>query len=348
MKQGNRQGCDAARAKRGQQGRSSRFCIVAVAFASVWALLGASFAGASTVTVGSVLPLGFTSTQFGNVGTQFNTALPESGANLASPVSGAIVRWRIQGAKGGPFFLRVLRPTGTGAYTAVGTSGPATPTGTGLQTFTANLPVRAGDLIGIDPSNPTDEIGVASVAGASTAFIFPPPFDGSTVAPSGVGQGQEIELSAEVHPLAEITSLTPASGSIAGGAKVKITGKNLAGATAVKFGSIPATNFTVDSETQITATAPATTVRGKVDVSVTTQGGVSTPVRSGQFTYTACVVPKLKGKTLKANRVALGKAGCKLGRVSGPRSKRARVVRQSAAPGKVLPRGAAVNVKLAA
>jgi IPT/TIG domain len=346
MKHRSRQGCDAACAKRGRQGRSSRFAVVVVAFASVWALIGASSAGASTVTVGSVLPLGFTSTEFGVVKTQFNTALPERGANLTSPVSGAILRWRIQGAKGGPFFLRVLRPTGTGAYTAVGTSGPAIPTGTGLQTFTASIPIRAGDLIGVDPTNPSDEIGVAAVAGASTAFIFPPPFDGSTVAPSGVGPGEEIQLSAEVQPLAEVSSLSPGRGSIAGGTKVVITGENLAGATAVKFGEAPAETFAVDSETQITATTPKVTAPGEVDVTITTAGGVSETVRSDRFSYTACVVPKLKGKKLKADRVALRKAGCKLGKVSGARSKTAKVVRQSAKPGKVLPRGAAVNVRL--
>jgi hypothetical protein len=342
----SRQGCDAACAKRGRRGRSGRFAVVVVAFAGFWALIGASSAGASTVTVGSVLPLGFAPAEFGVVKTQFNTALPERGANLTSPVSGAIVRWRIQGAKGGPFFLRVLRPTGTGAYTAVGTSGPATPTGTGLQTFTASIPVHAGDLIGVDPTNPSDEIGVAPVAGASTAFIFPPPFDGSTVAPSGVEPGQEIQLSAEVQPLAEIASLSPSAGSIAGGAKVVITGENLAGATAVKFGTEPADTFTVDSETQITATAPKTAKPGKVDVTVTTAGGVSETISSDRFTYTACVVPKLKGKKLKADKVALRKAGCKLGKVTGSRSKTAKVVRQSAKPGKVLPRGAAVNVRL--
>src|ERR1043166_1689358 len=192
MKHRSRQGCDAACAKRGRQGRSGRFAVVVIAFASLSALPRASRAAASTVTVGSVLPLGFTPTEFGTVKTQFNTALPESGSNLTSPVSGAIVRWRIQGAKGGPFFLRVLRPTGTGAYTAAGTSGPAIPSGTGLQTFPASIPIRAGDLIGVDPTNPSDEIGVAAVAGASTAFIFPPPFDGSTVAPSGVGPGAEV------------------------------------------------------------------------------------------------------------------------------------------------------------
>jgi hypothetical protein len=344
----DRQGCDAACAKRGWRGRSSRLGMTVVAFACAWALLGAASAAASTVTVGSVLPLGFSSVAFGNVETQFNTALPERGANLASPVSGTIVRWRVQGAKGGPFFLRVLRPTGTGAYTAVGTSAPATPSGTGPQTFAANLPVKAGDLIGIDPTNPSDEIGVATVAGASTAFIFPPPFDGSTVAPSGAGPGQELELSAEVQPQPEVTSLSPASGSIAGGVKVTVTGRNLAEVTAVRFGTAPATSFTVDSETQITATAPAATAPGRVDVSVTSLGGVSPTGRSDRFTYTACRVPKLKGRGLRASRLALRRAGCELGRVSGARSKGAKVTRQGSSAGKVLPRGAAVNVKLAA
>ena len=129
--------------------------------ASACILFGASAAQASTITVGSVLPPGFTREPFKEKQTFLNTALPEKGANLVSPVSGAIVRWRVQGAKGGPFFLRVLHPNGTGAYAASGTSGPATPTDPGLQTFTANLPVKAGDLIGIDPTNVTDEIGVA-------------------------------------------------------------------------------------------------------------------------------------------------------------------------------------------
>jgi len=114
----------------------------------------------------------------------------------------------------------------------------------------------------------------------------------------------------------------------------------------VKFGEAPAETFTVDSETQITATTPKVTAPGQVDVTITTAGGVSETVSSDRFTYTACVVPKLKGKRLKADRLALRKAGCKLGKVSGPRSKGARVVRQSAKPGKVLPRGAAVNVRL--
>lgn len=329
-----------------RHGRRSRLGI-AIALAGACGLLAASSAAAQTVTVGSVLPLTFTSTPFGQVETQLNTALPERGANLVSPVNGMIVRWRIQGGKGGPFFLRVLHPNSAGAYTAMGTSGPATPTTTGLQTFNANLPVHAGDLIGIDPTNAGDEIGVASVAGASTAFVFPPPFDGSTVAPTGTGPGKEIELSAEVQATPEITSLSPRSGSISGGAKVTITGRSFLGATAVKFGTKPVTSFTVDSDTQITATAPAATAPGRVDVAVTSVAGTNPTVRADRFTYTACVVPKLKGKGLKAGTAALKRAGCRLGKVKGPKSKLAKVAHQSPSPGKVLPPGAKVNVRLA-
>ncbi len=65
-----------------------------------------------------------------------------------------------------------------------------------------------------------------------------------------------------------------------------------------------------------------------------------------QFTYTPCVVPKLKGKKLKAVGKALMKAECKLGRVKGQKSKSAEVKKQSPKPGKVLTPGSKVNVKV--
>jgi hypothetical protein len=332
-----------------RRGRSRRLALVAIGAASACALLTASAAQASTVAIGSVLPLEYSSTKFEAVKTLLNTALPEKGANLVSPVSGAIVRWRVQGAAGGPFYLRVLRPNGAGAYTAVGTSGAATPSGPVLQTFTTNLPIQAGDTIGIDPTNASDEIGIATVEGASSAFIIPPPFEGSTVAPSGENpSGQEIELSAEVQPAPAIASIDPSQGSIAGGTTVTITGTNLNGATAVKFGPTPATSFTAESETQITAVAPPTPKPGAVDVTVTTVAGTSA-TRSGsdRFVYTACVVPKLKGKTLKRARKALVKAGCRLGKVKGHKTAAAKVTKQVPKPRKILPLGAKVNIKLA-
>lgn len=60
-----------------------------------------------------------------------------------------------------------------------------------------------------------------------------------------------------------------------------------------------------------------------------------------------CVVPRLTGRSLKATRVQLRQAGCKLGKVRGKRSKSAKVVRQGPAPGTVLAAGAEVGVKIA-
>jgi IPT/TIG domain/PASTA domain len=329
---------------RERHGALGRLGLLTVAAASAWALLAAGAAQAATVTVGSVLPPGSAQAEFGQVETFFNTALPEKGANLVSPVNGAIVRWRVQGAEGGPFYLRVLRPNGSGAYAGAGTSNPATPSGTGLQTFTANLPVRTGDLIGIDPTKATDKIGIAEVAGASYGFIFPPPFDGASVAPSGAVAGKEIELSAEIQPAPAIASVAPNFGPVTGGASVTITGTNLGGASEVKFGAVPATAFTVVSDTQIAATAPPSATVGDVDVTATTLAGTSPVTRSDEFIYQGCVVPKLKGKKLKPAKKAIRRADCKPGTVKRRRGKHGKVLKQSPKPGKVLAPGTKVNL----
>jgi hypothetical protein len=338
----------SARGDRGTRA-SSRFSLAA-ALMAVFALLGATAAQASTITVGSVLPPGFTSKPFEEVQTRLNTALPEKGANLVSPVSGAIVRWRVQGAKGGPFYLRVLHPNGTGAYTANGTSAAATPTDAGLQTFTANLPVRAGDLIGVDPTSATDEIGIAEVPGASFASIFPRPFEGATVPTREPKSGLEIELSAEVQPTPAITSINPGFGSIAGGTVVKITGTDFTAASAVKFGEAPAASFAVLSETEMTATAPATTKAGSVDLTVTTLAGTSITTGGDRFDYQACVVPKLKDNKLRAAKTRLRNAGCKVGKVrklDGATAKTGLVTKQNPKPGETRVPGTKVNITLA-
>jgi hypothetical protein len=92
----------------------------------------------------------------------------------------------------------------------------------------------------------------------------------------------KFKLNITFAALPNITSISPANGSVAGGTSVVITGTNFTGATAVKFGTTAAT-YTVDSDTQITATAPAGT--GTVDVKVTTAGGTSATSSADQFTY---------------------------------------------------------------
>src|SRR5207244_460760 len=92
-------------------------------------------------------------------------------------------------------------------------------------------------------------------------------------------------------------------------------GHDLSGATGVSFGSKPAATFPIVSDGEITAVSPPGAV-GTVHVRVATPGGQSAGTAADQFTYTACVVPKLKGKRLKAARRALRKADCRLGKVS--------------------------------
>jgi hypothetical protein len=72
-------------------------------------------------------------------------------------------------------------------------------------------------------------------------------------------------------------------------------------------------------------------------------GGGPAPV----VVHPVCVVPNLKGHKLKADRKQLKRAGCKLGKVKGHKSKSAKVKKQGVKPGTVLPLGSAVNVKLA-
>ncbi|MGY2093662.1 IPT/TIG domain-containing protein, partial [Nocardia gipuzkoensis] len=77
-----------------------------------------------------------------------------------------------------------------------------------------------------------------------------------------------------------LSTVVPSSGPVGGGTTVVLTGAGLTGATAVTFGATPATSFTVDSATQITAIAPAGT--GTVQVTATTAGGTTNGVA---YTY---------------------------------------------------------------
>lgn len=80
-----------------------------------------------------------------------------------------------------------------------------------------------------------------------------------------------------------ISSVSPASGTDAGGTSVTITGTDLGSAISVTFGGVGAT-VTSNTATEIVVTTPAGTA-GAVDVSVTTAGGTDNSVNA--FTYTA-------------------------------------------------------------
>lgn len=76
-----------------------------------------------------------------------------------------------------------------------------------------------------------------------------------------------------------VTSLSPASGTTAGGTTVEVTGTNLSGATVTVDGNAVAT--TANTSTRLAFTSPASAA-GPAVVAVTTTGGT---VTAGTFTY---------------------------------------------------------------
>jgi Fibronectin type III domain/IPT/TIG domain len=80
-----------------------------------------------------------------------------------------------------------------------------------------------------------------------------------------------------------VTGISPSAGPVSNDAPIEITGTGFTGATAVDFGSSPATSYTILSGTEITATPPGGS--GAVDVTVTNPDGSSSTSSDDQYSY---------------------------------------------------------------
>jgi hypothetical protein len=105
---------------------------------------------------------------------------------------------------------------------------------------------------------------------------------GGTSATSAADQFTYAEAAPEAAPT--VTGVSPNTGAAAGGEAVTISGSGFTNATAVYFGSVEATSFTVNSDGSITAVTPAGTA-GTVDVTVMAASGTSAIGPADQFTY---------------------------------------------------------------
>jgi hypothetical protein len=85
-------------------------------------------------------------------------------------------------------------------------------------------------------------------------------------------------------PVPAVTGVSPGSGQSVGGNTVTVTGTGFTDASAVSFGTVPATSFTVNSDSSITATVPTGAV-GIDDVTVTTPGGTSATSAADHYVY---------------------------------------------------------------
>jgi hypothetical protein len=301
----------------------------------------------STVTVGPQLPLVHPDqARLGceSACTLTNSQLP-LGASYRAPISGVIVRWRLFGATqlGAGYRLRVLRQTSGVPYIGIRSSPLQSPT-SNFETFPANLPIEAGQTVAINLESPGSVIGFEVNSSAPTLGWEPPIGDQKLRSPTE-GEGLVLGFNADIQPPPVIESLASVKGPLQGGTEVTITGTDFSGATAVSFGAVPAASFVVESDTQITAYSPRASAPGSVPVSVTTPAGVV----SSPFRYLACVVPKLKHRSLRAAKARLRKARCRIGRVTqldGARARSAKVSSQSPRPGSVRKPGSRVRVTL--
>jgi hypothetical protein len=134
------------------------------------------------------------------------------------------------------------------------------------------------------------QITATSPAGTGTVDVVVTTSYGTSVT------GPATQFSYGVIGAPQVTGLSLTSGSRDGGDPIVITGTAFTGATAVLFGPNAATAFTVDSDTQITATSPAGV--GTVDVVMTTPAGTSANGPATQFSYGVLGAPQVTGLDL--------------------------------------------------
>jgi hypothetical protein len=107
--------------------------------------------------------------------------------------------------------------------------------------------------------------------------------------PDGGGSSTEASAYTYVAP-PDVTSVSPSSGTSAGGQSVTIGGSGFASGATVEFGSSPATDVQFISAAELTAVTPAGT--GTVGVTVTNPGGGGSSTEGSAYAYVAApVVP---------------------------------------------------------
>ena len=178
--------------------------------------------------------------------------------------------------------------TGTTTVTSVSpntgsTAGGEVVTITGTY-FIGTEWVKFGTNLATNISGSSNQLTVTSPAVASAGTV-----DVTVTTPSGTSAIVPADQFTYSNPPPTVTSVSPNTGSTAGGDTVTITGSNFIGTSSVAFGTNLATIDSV-SGTQITVTSPASAGAGTVDVTVTTPSGTSATGSADQFTYSGVIL----------------------------------------------------------
>jgi hypothetical protein len=121
----------------------------------------------------------------------------------------------------------------------------------------------------------------------------PATLDIIVTAPGGTSAAVSADQFTFTAPAAPtVTGLGTTSGGTGGGTLVTVTGTGFTGATAVMFGNVAATSYTISSDTSLVAIAPPQAA-GTVDITVTNYGGTSSTGSADRFTYNAAPAPSV-------------------------------------------------------
>ena len=153
-----------------------------------------------------------------------------------------------------------------------------------IMGITWNTSTNSGTLQYMDPWN--GESGATGIHESSSGTVY---------TDYGGDNGSWINAITVLSPIAPtVTAVSPPTGPASGDTTVTIIGAGFTDATAVNFGTVAATSFTVESDTQITATSPAATP-GMMNVTVTTPAGTSAVSAVDSFTYLAAPASTIGG-----------------------------------------------------
>ena len=245
-------------------------------------IVGTGFTGARGVTIGGATATGITVTNDAEI-TAITPANAVGSANVL-----------------------ILTPNGTatGTYTYV----TQTPIVTAISTSSGTT--LGGTVVTITGSGFTDLTNVMFGTSAATSYTFYSDssisatspneaigtVDITVVTPSGtsaVSTADEFTYTAATTSVPTVTSISPIYGPVSVATPITITGTGFTGATGVTVGGTAATSVVVVSSTEITATTPASSTVGQVDVLVTTPGGTSPALNGDEYTFaaTATTVP---------------------------------------------------------
>jgi hypothetical protein len=241
-------------------------------------------AGGTAVTITGVGLTGATAVDFGTTAVPF-TFVNDTTIMATSPAGNGTVNVTVTTQGGGTSADTAgdqftYEPSVTGLSPATGDPGGGTAvtiTGAGFSTATA-VNFGTTTLTNFVIDSPTT-ITVDSPPGTGTVDV-------TVTTPTGTSTTSSADqFTYSAGPT--VTGVSPISGPSAGGTVVVITGTNLAGVTAVSFGTASVTTLLGDTSTQVTVLSPVAQSVGPVNVTVTTAGGTSAISSADLFYYAA-------------------------------------------------------------